>query len=531
MSFLSQWLGIFQEKFTAFPHKMSVDVQEGVESVGGGLSGFSSITAYLDGVFGHLEPILYFLGLAISIGITALGFFQNLIYLFQIVLVYFVQPSRPLLKEDVDMERLMTTDSSLPISILIPAYNEEATVVETIQSLLSLRLRNFEIIVLNDGSTDATLQVILDAFKLVRISRLYQPDLRHAPIRGIYGSAQTPNLFLVDKENGGKSDSLNAGINLSRHPLFCVIDADSLLEPDALLRIVLPFNQNPDIVALGGMVRIANGCAIKGGKVQTIALSRKLLVLLQIVEYLRVFVAARLAWSYVGAISIVSGAFSVFRREIVKEVGGYNQATVGEDMEIIMKIHHLMYREQRPYHIGYAPEPVCWTEVPEKLHDLGRQRTRWAQGAMEVFSNHLSMLFNPRYGRIGFLTMPTILIADVLGPLLEALGYILIPTFWLLGVLSFDFLLAYIALTFVFSTFISIGSLILEELKLKRFPEVQNLLVLTGVAIIENFGYRQVTTIWRLKGLWRFFLGKKEWGKFERKGFSKYQKISTSTTK
>ena len=529
MSFLSEWVSALQEKFTSFPGNLSVDAQEGVESIGGGVEGFSSIMAYPDELLWYLEPILYFIGLAISIGITALGFFQNLIYLFQLILVYFVQQSRPPLKEDIGMERLMTTDSSLPISILIPAYNEEATVVESIQSLLSLRLRNFEIIVLNDGSTDATLQVILDAFKLVRIARHYQPDLQHAPIRGIYGSAQTPNLFLVDKENGGKSDSLNAGINLSRFPLFCVIDADSLLEPDALLRVVLPFNQNPDIVALGGMVRIANGCAIKGGKVQAIALSRKLLVLLQTVEYLRVFVTARLAWSYVGAISIVSGAFSVFRREIVKEIGGYSHGTVGEDMEIVMKIHHLMYREKRSYHIGYTPEPVCWTEVPEKLDDLGRQRTRWAQGAMEVFSNHLSMLFNPRYGRIGFLTMPTILIADVLGPLLEAMGYVLIPTFWLLGVLSVDFLFAYVVLTFVFSTFISVGSLILEELKLKRFSGVQDLLILTGVAIIENFGYRQVATIWRVKGLWRFLMGKKEWGKFERKGFSKYRKIPTSS--
>ncbi|NKB80328.1 MAG: glycosyltransferase [Nitrospirales bacterium] len=527
MSFFSQWLGVFQEKFTIFSDKVSVDAQEGIESIGGGVQGVSSLTAYLEGVFEYLEPFLYIFGLSISIGITALGFFQNLIYLFQLILVYFVQQSRPPLKEDIGMERLMTTDSSLPISILIPAYNEEATVVESIQSLLSLRLRNFEIIVLNDGSTDATLQVILDAFKLARISRHYQPGLKHTAIRGIYGSSQTPNLFLVDKENGGKSDSLNAGINLSRFPLFCVIDADSLLEPDALLRGVLPFNQMPDLVALGGMVRIANGCTVKEGKVQTVALSRKLLVLLQTVEYLRVFVAARLAWSYIGAISVLSGAFSIFRRDVVKEIGGYSHGTVGEDMEIIMKIHHLMYREQRPYQISYTPEPVCWTEVPEKIDDLGRQRTRWAQGAMEVFSNHLWMLFNPRYGRIGFLTMPTILIADVLGPILEAMGYVLIPTFWFLDVLSLEFLIAYVILTFVFSTFISIGSLILEELKLKRFPGVQDLLILTGVAIIENFGYRQIATYWRVRGLWRFFMGKKEWGKVERRGFSKYRPSST----
>jgi cellulose synthase/poly-beta-1,6-N-acetylglucosamine synthase-like glycosyltransferase len=447
------------------------------------------------------------------------GLFQNALVLVQLaVAAHVLTRNRP--EERFAPLWRRNADLSPPIALLVPAYNEELSIVESLHSLLALNYPHFEIVAVNDGSKDNTLSAMIDGFDLKPVTRAYDETVRHRPIRGLYGSQQYPQLLVVDKANGGKSDALNAGINLSRAPLFCAIDADSILESDALLRAVQPFIDQPArTVAVGGTIRIANGCQIANGRVTAIGLPSNLLALFQTVEYLRAFLIARLAWSRLEVLTIVSGAFGLFRREAAVAVGGYSHNTVGEDFELIIKIHRHMRECGEDYAITFVPEPVCWTEAPESLKILGRQRSRWQRGALETFAKHKDMILQRRYGRIGWLGLGHVLIVDVLGPPAEVMGYILIPLLWAIGFLSINYLLAFLALTFVFGVVVSVGSLILEEVGLKRFPRATDLAILALAAIFENFGYRQLANLWRLRGYWQYLRGQEGWGTMTRVGF------------
>ncbi|ALE17388.1 glycosyl transferase, group 2 family protein [Altererythrobacter epoxidivorans] len=407
------------------------------------------------------------------------------------------------------------------ISVLAPAFNEELTIVESTRSLLALQYPDFEVIVINDGSNDGTLARLIAEFNLEQVDRYVDRSVDHAEIRGFYASPRLPRLLVVDKINGGKADALNAGINCSRTELFCAIDADSLLEPDALLRVVRPFVDNPHLtIAAGGTIRIANGCKVDSGRITDIKLPRNFLALVQIVEYLRAFLMARVGLGKMQALTVISGAFGLFRRRHVVAVGGYSHGTVGEDMELVLKLHRLMREQKRDYRIEFIAEPVCWTECPDSLSVLGRQRARWQRGALECFVKHKDMLFNPRYGRIGMIGFGQILLVDVLGPLLEVMGYVLVPLLWALGLLAFPWLLAFLAVTFTLGIFLSMATLVLEELQLRRFPKARELAVLAGIAVVENFGYRQISNLWRMQGWWQFIRRQQGWGTMTRKGFS-----------
>lgn len=446
---------------------------------------------------------------------------QNLIYVFQLILAYRVLRQWRLIPKAARAWQQLS-DTTTPISVLVPAYNEEATIVDNVRSMLALHYPRFEIIVINDGSGDSTLQTLIQTYELRRISRVYDRQVPHQPIRGVYGSPNYPQLIVVDKENGGKADALNAGINLSHYPLFCAVDADSILEADSLLRAVQPFSEDPErVIAVGGTIRIANGCKVHAGRVVTVGLPDSFLPLFQIIEYLRAFLMARLAWSKIDALMLISGAFGIFSRKTVVAVGGYTLDTVGEDMEIIIKLHRHMREQGADYEIRFVPDPVCWTEAPDSLRILAGQRKRWQRGALEAFFRHIRMLFNPRYGTAGLVGLPYVLLTDVIGPPIEILGYLLIPVSWYLGILSGEFFASYLALTFIWGIAISVGSLVLEEMELKRFPKARNLAMLGVVAVLENFGYRQINNFWRVAGYWQFLRGAKEWGSMTRTGFKR----------
>lgn len=446
---------------------------------------------------------------------------QNLINLAQLVLAHRALSRNPRFTRH-HRPRAQFSDITMPISLLVPAYNEEATVIESVRSLLALHYPVFEVIVINDGSTDGTLAALQEAFALTPIRRAYEREVPHAPLRGIYGSPDWPNLIVVDKENGGKADALNAGINLSRRPVFCAVDADSMLEADSLMRAVQPFVDEPDsVAAVGGTVRVINGCEVASGRVVEPRVPSSLLPLLQTVEYLRAFLIARLAWSELRALILISGAFGIIRRNVAIAVGGYSRDTVGEDIDIILKIHRYMLESGADYAVRFVPEPVCWTEAPSTLRELGRQRIRWQRGALEAFFNHLPMAFNRRYGRIGFLGFGNLFLMDVLGPLVEVTGYVMFPLLWALGAISWSYFAAFFALTFVFGIFVSVASMILEEVELRSIWPPRDLLLLTGAAILENLGYRQLNQVWRVVGWWRFLTGAREWGEMTRVGFRK----------
>ena len=468
----------------------------------------------------HWHPVLLSLASGVAWMVIAAGIAQTAVYLLQLVLAGHALARRPpVARSSLLWHRYR--EVAPPIALVIPAFNEQLNIVETVRSMLSLEYPNYEVIVVNDGSKDQTLQRLIDGFGLVPFHRPHEEALAHEPIRGIYGSPTTDRLVVVDKTNGGKADAQNAGINVCRAPIFCVIDGDSLLEPDALMRAMQPFIEDPErTVAVGGTIRIANNSIVESGRVKAIRLPRKILPLFQVMEYLRAFLMARLAWSRINTLMLVSGAFGVFRRREVVAVGGFTKGSMGEDLDLIIKLHRHMIDQKKPYRIEFIPEPVCWTEAPETLRVLARQRSRWQRGALEVFFRYRHMLFNPRYGRVGTLGLGHILVVDVVGPVMEVLGYILMPLFWLLGVLSVEHLLAYTALVFIYGVFISVASLILEESELQRFPHARDLVILGMVAVLENFGYRQINNFWRVKGYWQFLRQDKSWGEMTRTGFS-----------
>jgi len=457
----------------------------------------------------------------ISWTILAMGMLQNFIYLIQIPAAFLELRKYSQVEDSESSWQLLISGSAMPISLLVPAYNEEAGIVESVHSMLALEYPDVEVIVVNDGSKDRTLMKLIETFALTPVTLAHELAVPHAAVRQVYKSSLYPNLVVVDKENGGgKADALNAGINFCRNPLFCVVDGDSLLETESLLRAVRPFMENPRrMVAVGGTIRIANGCEVKNGHVRKVNLPGRILPLVQSLEYIRAFLVARLALSRAGILTIISGAFGIFRRSVAVEVGGFSHGTVGEDFDLVIKMHRLLHDQKRDYLMRYVPEPVCWTEVPENLKVLRTQRTRWERGALEVFFKHSDMLLNPKYGRIGMLGFSHVLVVDVLGPIVEVLGYAFIPLFYVTGFLSLPFLLAYTGVTFIFGIFVSTAALILEEMELQRVPRARDLLTLTAVAVIENFGYRQLNTIWRVIGWWQFLARKKGWGTMTRIGF------------
>ena len=458
--------------------------------------------------------------MVISWFIFAVGMLQNIINAIQLPAAW-LELKRHSQAEDTESTwQLLISDVAVPISVLVPAYNEAATIVANVRSMLFLQYPDVEIVVINDGSSDNTLEVLIEAFSLKPVSRAHEIRVPHAPMRGLYASKLYPGLLVVDKENGkGKADATNAGVNFSRNPLYCVVDADSLLEPEALLRSVRPFMENPaEMVAVGGTIRVLNGCTVVDGQIVDVALPNRFLPLVQSLEYIRAFLMARLAWSHWGMLSIVSGAFGIFRRDLTIEVNGFSRDTVGEDYDLVVKLHRHMMDNNKPYAMRYVPEPVCWTEAPETLNILGNQRKRWQRGAIEVMLKNRSMVLNPRYGKFGMLGLTNNLLVDVIGPIAELLGYLLIPLFWSMGVLNFTYIAALIAIFMVFGVFISVSTLILEEMELKRMPRASDLAWLGLMAVVENFGYRQLNSIWRMMGSWQFLRKDTSWGEMVRKG-------------
>ncbi|HLQ12490.1 MAG TPA: glycosyltransferase [Steroidobacteraceae bacterium] len=406
----------------------------------------------------------------------------------------------------------------MPVSLVVPAYNEGATIATSIRALLQLRYQHFEVIVVNDGSKDETLAVLQKEFELHPFPEAYRVQIRTQPVRGIYRSLKHPNLRVIDKENGGKADTINAGINAARYPLFYAGDADSVLEPHSLARVVRPFLEDPYMVACGGTVRIINGCTVRGGVIEQVRLPRNPLALVQVVEYLRAFLGGRIGWSAINGMLIVSGAFGVFHRETVVAVDGFRAEAIGEDMELIVRLHRKLSEQGRRYRIAFIPDPVCWTEVPEDLGTLGRQRRRWHRGLAESLWSNRSLCFAKHSGTAGWLAFPYFVLFELLSPVIEIGGLLFMGLAFALGIMSSTSFLAFLAAAFALGVMLSTTALLLEELSFHTYPKARHLSVLFAVAVVENFGYRQITSFWRLQALIGWLAGRRiEWGVMKRK--------------
>lgn len=393
----------------------------------------------------------------------------------------------------------------LPISLVVPAYNESKSIVTSIKALLQLEYPDFEVIVVNDGSTDDTLEKLIDAFQLYPYPEAYRVQVPCRTVHATYRSVRYRNLRVVNKENGGcKADASNAGVNICRYPLVAVVDADGVLQRDSLTRAVRPFLENPETVAAGGAVRIANGCRVRDGFLEEVGLPRNYLALIQVIEYLRAFLFGRMGWEPLGAVLIVSGAFGVFRRTTLIEVGGFDPRAIGEDMELVVRMHRKLKAQRRRYHIGFIPDPVCWTDAPERLKDLASQRTRWHHGLGQALMLNKELVLNPRGGAVTWLAVPFYVLFELLGPLIEAFGLVVFLVGAVLGLIAWAEAGIFLLLSLSLGLLLSVSAIMLEEFSFPMYRKPRELALLYAAAVLENFGYRQLTVWWRLKGLFRW---------------------------
>ncbi|OZC03877.1 hypothetical protein BSZ36_13310 [Rubricoccus marinus] len=418
------------------------------------------------------------------------------------------------------VDEVAASATSPPITLIAPMYNEAMVCVEAVRALLGVDYPTKDVLVVADGCKDDTVERLIAAFDMEEAMRSATATIPTAAIRTAYRSRSRPDLWLIDKENGGKADAINVGINHCRTPLLCTLDGDSLLGPDALHRIVQPFLKDATTIAAGGTIGIVNDCTVRFGRVTRIQLPNKWIPRFQVLEYIRAFASARVGWNAAHALPLISGAFGLFRREALVAVGGLDTDATGEDFEVTARLHR-HYREAGiPYKIEYVPDAVSWTECPSDLKVLGKQRDRWHKGGMEVMWKHRAMLLNPRYGRIGMVSLPVFFIVEMMGPVIEVCGYVAFALSLWLGIINVPMAALLLALAFVLGLAQSIAALALEQYAFRRYTSLPDLLMLLALTVVENLGYRQLTVWWRVRGFWKFLRGDTSWGEMTRSGFN-----------
>jgi len=457
-------------------------------------------------VRGQFVVLVYFLGV-------------NSWYLILLISSLLVMRRHMLVIANESRYLLLSSTLSPTISILAPAFNEEATIEGSLRALLALQYPRLEVIVISDGSKDRTVEVLIERFDLVPVKTIYEQRIKTKPVRNLYRSSTHPALVVVDKENGGKADALNVGLSFAGGELVCAMDADTLIEGDGLQRMVRPFLYSTDVVATGGTIRVVNGSEVKFGRVARTRVPTNMLAGVQVVEYLRAFLFGRLGWNRLGGNIIISGAFGLFRREQVLNAGGYLHDTVGEDMELVLRLKRLSYEQPGPGKIAFVPDSVAWTEVPESARVLGRQRDRWHRGLADVLWRHRGMLFNPRYGVTGLVVLPYYMFVELLAPVVELAGLASLVLGLAFGRVDWSFAALFFLTAYGLGTALTAFTLIIEDLSFHRYDTFRDRAMLFWWALLENLGYRQMTVYWRLRGLWKFLRGRKDWGAMERKGF------------
>jgi cellulose synthase/poly-beta-1,6-N-acetylglucosamine synthase-like glycosyltransferase len=416
---------------------------------------------------------------------------------------------------------LVTRLASPPlVSVVVPARNESLTIVASIRALLALEYEAREIVVVNDGSSDDTLEVLQQTFRLVPAPLAFEQPLPTAVVRGLYRSLDEPDLVVVDKVSAGcKADASNTGINAASGALVLIIDADTMLEPDALSRGVLPFLEDPNTVAAGGYVAIANGSRVEGARVLDAGLPRSWLARFQIVEYMRSFLLFRVACASQNAVTIVSGAFGLFRRDALVEVGGFSSDAIGEDMDLTIRLQRHFRALRRPVRIAFVPVPVCWTQAPEDLQSLRAQRCRWRRGLLQALWRHRGVIANPRYGAVGMVVMPATTFFEGFGPLLEVTGYLITTVAVLLGILDWSHYRVLLAVSILFGASTTLLAVLLNDLTARRYLRGRDLAVLCAAAVLENAGYRQLNAWWSCVGTLQALAGRGGWGPMKRRAF------------
>jgi len=424
----------------------------------------------------------------------------------------------------VNYKEILSSTFSPSISIIAPAYNESLNIVENVRSLLSNHYVNYDVIIVNDGSKDDSLEKLIQAYDLIQIDIPINNQIKTKPLRGgVYKSTNPAfdKLTVVDKENGGKADALNMGLNISKNKYVACIDVDCLLLEDALQKLIKPFLEETDsqVIAAGGVIRIANSCTIKDGKLLDVNFPKKWLEQGQILEYLRAFLLGRMAWSRLNGLLVISGAFGLFDKKIAIEVGGYDTNTVGEDMEIIVRMRRHMQDMKLKYKVAYIPDPLCWTEAPDNYKTFISQRNRWTRGTIETLKKHRKIGFNRRYFSLGLLSYPYWFIFERMAPIVEVAGIVYFGVLIYFDYVRWDYSLAFILLAYTFSILFSIVAIISEELTYHQYKKKGMGLKLVIISFLEPIVNHPFILYSAIKGnIEYYFFKKHEWGTMTRKG-------------
>lgn len=427
----------------------------------------------------------------------------------------------------VNYKEILSSTISPSISIIAPAYNESLNIIENVRSLLSTHYVNYDVIIVNDGSKDDSLEKLIAAYDLVKVNFLINQQIPTKPIRaGVFKSTNPAfeKLTVVDKENGGKADALNMGLNISSNQYVACIDVDCLLLENALQKMVKPFIEVTDktVIATGGVIRIANSCVIKDGKLLDVNFPKKLIEKAQILEYLRAFLLGRMAWSRLNGLLVISGAFGLFNKKIAIEVGGYDTNTVGEDMEIIVRMRRHMEEINEKYKVAYIPDPLCWTEAPDNYKILISQRNRWTRGTIETLRKHRKIAFNKKYKSLGMLSYPYWLFFERLAPVIEVIGIVYFAILMALNEVRWDYAIAFIILAYLFTVLFSVVAIFSEELTYHQYKKKGTGFKLLLITVLEPFVLHPFILYAAIRGNMDYYFNKKKkWGEMTRKGMAK----------
>jgi cellulose synthase/poly-beta-1,6-N-acetylglucosamine synthase-like glycosyltransferase len=425
----------------------------------------------------------------------------------------------------IDYRDILAAPTAPSISVIAPAYNESKSIVENVRSLLNIHYVNFEVIIVNDGSKDNTLKLMIEEYMLEPVPYAFEQKLESKPVIAIYKSKipSLNKLTVIDKVNGGKADALNAGINVSKYDLFAAIDVDCILEYESLLKMVKPFMEQTEskkVIAVGGVVRIANSCEVKEGKIIQVNLPRNIIPRIQVLEYIRAFLLGRMAWSRLNGLILISGAFGMFDKKITVAAGGYNRHTVGEDMELVIRMRRYMEERDEKYSVVYLPDPLCWTEAPSNLKILSKQRNRWTRGTAETLWAHKKLIFNPRYRFLGMVSMPFWFLFEWLAPIVESTAFLYLVMMAFLGILNVELFITLFFLIYAFAIMYSTAAILFEELSFHQYKKKRDILRLLGTALLEPLFIHPLTVYYAIRGNIDLLTGVKNWGEMKRKGFA-----------
>jgi len=399
-----------------------------------------------------------------------------------------------------DVYKVLKSNSLPTITFVVPAYNENKDIVHTVKNMLSLSYRYKRVIIVNDGSTDNTFELLNNNFFLHPVPPSSPGIFETSEIKSYYASTKYPDLLVVDKVNGGKADALNAGLNACSSEIVVCADADTLVDDMALNRLIRPFLLHPNTVAAHASIGNVNGCTIADNRIAKVNFPKKMLLGFQVIDFMKGFLVERLGLSWTQGTLVIPGNFGMFKMKTLIDIGGYDRSSIIEDTEIITRMHMYYLSKKIPYRIEYLPDIVAWTEAPETIRTLGKQRLRWYKGTTQNIWQYRNMWFNPKYRSIGLFVCP-MTVFEKIAPLIEISGFIILMLAIFNSQVDPFLVLSLAAVSWCFLILLVLLSLVIEFIAYETYTSWIDFLRILKCVFCYT-GYHYLLMWWRVKGLY-----------------------------